>query len=230
MTTFGYIAPSKGLKPNTIYTVEIEGTGLPSYKDNGSFLVVRCFDPTQEGSNEAANGTTSGQAFKTSVNNGRLSLTFVTDATVVKGMLIKLAVLPKDFDPGTHSSFSTTITGAVLYEGPQGDGGMMERLGFSRDQTETSASTNRSYVKDGICFVDIGVTLTNQARTGLITLGTFETNWPGTISDTVMYASNGANLVRITIGMDRSVKVTITNWGGTNIYIQGILPVRALAV
>lgn len=229
MTTFGYIAPSKGLKPNTIYTVEIEGTGLPSYKDNGSFLVVRCFDPTQEGANEAANGTTSGQAFKTSVNNGRLSLTFVTDATVVKGMLIKLAVLPKDFDPGTHGSFSTTITGAVLYEGPQGDGGMMERLGFARDETETNGATNRSYVKNGICFVDIGVTLKGSARTGLITLGTFETNWPGTISDTVMYASNGANLVRITIGMDRSVKVNITNWGGTNIYIQGIIPVRALA-
>lgn len=229
MTTFGYIAPSKGLKPNTIYTVEIEGTGLPSYKDNGSFLVIRCFDPTQEGANEAANGTTSGQAFKTSVNNGRLSLTFVTDNTVEKGMLIKLAVLPKDFDPGTHSSFSTTISGAVLYEGPQGDGGMMERLGFSRDQTETNGATNRSYVKNGICFVDIGVTLKGSARTGLITLGTFETNWPGTISDTVMYASNGSNLVRITIGMDRSVKVNITNWGGTNIYIQGIIPVRALA-
>lgn len=229
MTAFGYIAPSKGLKPNTIYTVEIEGTGLPSYKDNGSFMVVRCFDPSQEGDNETANGTTSGQAFETSVNNGRLSLTFVTDATVVKGMLIKLAVLPKDFDPVTHSQFTTSITGAVLYEGPQGDGGMMERLGFSKNETEVNGSTNRSYIKDGICFVDLGITLKGSARTGDISLGTFGTNWPGTISNTVMYASNGTNLVRITIGVDGGVTVRINNWSGTLVYIQGILPVRALA-
>ncbi len=229
MTTFGYIASSKGLKPNTIYTVEIEGTGLPSYKDNGSFMVVRCFDPSNEGENEAANGTTSGQAFETSVNNGRLSLTFVTDNTVVKGMLIKLAVLPKDFNSEVHSSFTPSITGAVLYEGPQGDGGMMERLGFSKNETEVKGSTNRSYIKDGICFVDLGITLNGSARTGDINLGTFGTNWPGTISNTVMYASNGTNLVRITIGIDGSVTVKINNWSGTLVYIQGILPVRALA-
>ena len=104
---------------------------------------------------------------------------------------------------------------------------MMERLGFSREETTTNSATNRSYVKNGICFVDIGVTL-KGSNTGQRLLGTFGTNWPGTISDTVMYASNGSNLVRITIGVDGSIKVTINTWSSNLVYIQGILPVRAL--
>ena len=228
MTTFGVIAPSKGLKPNTIYTVEIEGTNLPSYKDNGSYLVVRCFDPSKESDGDAANGTTlSGHAYKTSVNNGRLSLTFVTEETVKKGMLVKLAVLPIDYDPSVHSSYETNITGAVLYEGPQGDGGMMERLGFEAKENATGG-TNRSYIKNGLCFVDLGITLKPNTTGQNLAIGTFLTNWPGTISNTVMYGSNGDNQVRIRIDTDGTVRVTINKWVSNLVYIQGILPVRAM--
>lgn len=222
MQIIGYIVPKEPLKANTMYTLEIGGGNLPSYRDNGSFFLVRAYDPN--------GGGTAGDRNRMSYVSRKdhaLSFSFVTESSVTAGSYLQLLVIPKYF-PGSFTGgaegMEISITSAALIEGAPCDTHRMRRLAITAGNNITLA--NRSYRMDGKCFVDIVADI-SSASAGDIVVGTFGSGFPGTRVKTYMIGFNGNQVVPVEITAAGVVKATVSTKDGNILRILGDFPGRA---
>ena len=218
----GWIVPSEALKPNTFYTLEIGGNDIPSWLDNGCYLVARCYykdggsNKYDSGKNQMTHVSTHGD----SASGGILRFSFVTESDIKGGAVIQLAVLAPGF---TGTAKTVGITSAALIEGAPCDTHRMRRLAITAGNN--IALTNRSYRMDGKCFLDIVADISN-ASTGAITIGTLTTGFPGTRGTVQMVGFNGSNVIPVSIDSDGVVTATVTTKSGNIVKILGDFPGR----
>ena len=216
----GWIVPSEALKANTFYSVEIAGTNIPSWIDNGCYAVIQCC--YKSGSSDTYD---SGQNRTThlSVDRGVLKFSFVTEASIGSGAVIRLSVLAPNY---SGNAKTINIASVALIEGAPCDTHRMRRLAVTAGSDVTLS--NRSYRMGGKCYLDIIADITN-ASTGAITVGTISTGFPGTRSTVQMVGFNGVNVVPVTVSATGVITATVSSKSGNTLKILGDLPVRASA-
>ena len=216
----GWIVPSEELKPNTFYSIELLGTHIPSWLDNGCYAVIQCCYK-----NNGADTYDSGQNRTThlSVVQGLLKFSFVTEASIGSGAVIRLSVLAPNF--AEPLPITVDISEVALIEGAPCDTHRMKRLGVTAGSNVTVA--NRSYRMGGRCFLDIVADITN-ASTGTITIGTISRGFPGTRSNIQMVGFNGTKVVPVAVSTAGVITATVASKDGNVLKILGDLPVRAL--
>ena len=220
----GWIVPSEALKPSTFYSIELLGTHIPSWLSNGCYVVIQCCykDNGSDVYDSGQNRTT-----HLSVDRGVLKFSFVTEASIGSGAVIRLSVLAPNFSgsPLPGSPITIDISAVALIEGAPCDTHRMQRLGVTAGSNVSVA--NRSYRMGGKCFLDIVADITN-ASTGTITIGTISRGFPGTRSNIQMVGFNGSKVVPVAVSTTGVITATVASKDGNILKILGDLPVRAM--